>query len=420
MSVIMTQLRATRFWLVLLILPVIASITPQSALAHFSYSDPRIIDVIEGTDGGVVVLMRLPAPLALLPSDWRGSDETRLPPFASQPNGEAVLDAAALSGDGADLRTVLGQSLTLWTGEHRNVPTVTNYQLWHDAERPRFGTVKTAIAVFEGQSGAAPIPYFDATVDVMLSFPDSDLNGPLRLETRLGDSFQVIEKFGTVVKLHRAEGTHTKAVIGPLDLSFPAATTRFGAVRDAALSGAEHIYRGLDHLALIVLIALAADGWRQALGWASAFTVGHIITLAAGLYGFAPSADWFIPLVEIGIALPIVLAGVAIFLRANSALGWVGLFAVGLIHGYGFAASAATALFAGDFDPSLLLAFAAGLELCQFAIYALVLPVILLVDRYMPMTSVSWRRAVALGIALCAVSATLSRLSATSGVFAVA
>lgn len=419
-SVFLTRLRAAQFWLALLIVPVLASITPQSAAAHFSYSDPRIIHVVEGGDDGVVVLMRLPAPLALLPTDWQGQEETRLPPFATRLGGEAVLDADALVQSGAGINTVLGQSLTLWVDGHPIVPTVTDYRFRHDADRPRFGTEKTAFAAFEGQSSPPPIPYFDATVDVMLSFPGSRLNRSMRLESQLGESFQVIDKFGTVVKLHRATGTETKAIIGVLDLSFPAVTTRLSLLCDAALSGAEHIYRGLDHLALIVLIALAANGWRRALGWASAFTAGHILTLAAGLYGIAPSAIWFIPVIELGIALSIVAAGVAIFLKAHDGFGWVGLFVVGLIHGYGFAASAGTALFAGDFDPVLLLAFAVGLELCQFAIYALVLPLIWLVDRYMPMTTISWQRAVALGIAFSAVSATLLRLSAASGAFAVA
>lgn len=415
-----TGLHAAHGWVMALILSLATMIAPQNARAHFSYSDPRIIHVTEGVDGGVEIFMRMPAPLALLPEDWKGSGDTRLPPFAVLTGSGAALDVSAFELTNPEFSTVLERSLTVEMDGETVQPVLRAFRVWHDSDRPRFGTVKTAIAALQSSPEPKPVPYFDATLDIRLALPGINLNRDMRLTSRLGQNFQVIEKFGTVVKFHRSEGTETKAVIGVLDVSFPHLTTRLQILRDAALSGAEHIYRGLDHLALILLIALAATSWKQALGWASAFTVGHIITLAAGLYGVAPSANWFIPVIEIGIAMSIVLAGVAIFLKANSALGWVGLFFVGLIHGYGFAASAATALFAGDFDPAVLLAFAAGLELCQFAIYALVLPVILLFDRYMPITLVCWRRAVALGIALCAVSATLSRLAVVSGAFAVA
>ncbi|SFA84693.1 Hydrogenase/urease accessory protein HupE [Poseidonocella pacifica] len=415
-----TVLHAAHGRVMALMLSLATMIAPQEARAHFSYSDPRIIHVTENADGNVEIFMRMPVPLALLPEDWKGNAETRLPPFAVSTGNSAALDVSALDLTNPELAAVLERSLTVQMDGETLQPVLRAFRVWHDSDRPRFGTAKTAIAALENNSEPKPVPYFDATLDIRLALPGINLNRDMRLTSSLGENFQVIEKFGTVVKFHRSEGTETKAIIGVLDVSFPPVTTRLQTLRNAALSGAEHIYLGLDHLGLILLIALAATGWRQALGWASAFTLGHIITLAAGLYGVAPAASWFIPVIEIGIALSIVLAGVAIFLKANSAIGWVSLFFVGLIHGYGFAASAATALFAGDFDPPVLLAFAAGLELCQFAIYALVLPAILIFDRYMPMTPVSWRRAVALGIALCAVFATLSRLSVVSGAFAVA
>ena len=407
-----------RGWLLAITFLIAAFCAPSVAQGHFSQSDPRIIHIVEQDDGAVAILMRMPAPLALLPDDWQGSAERRRPPFASVVAGSAVLDPATL--DNAGLRETLRRSLNVQSGGRSLAPRVQGYRFRSDDDRPRFGTVKTATAALQSPATDAPLAYFDATLDVILSIPADSLTRDLRLTSGLGENFRILETYGTVVKLHRAGRTETRAVIGVLDVSFPAVTTRAEILRDAALGGAEHIYRGLDHLAIIVLIAVAASGWRQALTWASAFTFGHVVTLAAGLYGIAPSAAWFVPLVELAIVLSIVFAGLAVVLRADRSLGWIGLLIVGLIHGYGFAASASVSLFAGDFDAVVLLAFAAGLELCQFALYALALPLVLMIDRYLPARTMAWRRAAALAIALFAVSSTLPRLTEATAAFAVA
>ncbi|WP_171181509.1 HupE/UreJ family protein [Ruegeria sp. HKCCD8929] len=394
-----------------------------AANAHFSYSDPRIIHIAERDEGGSVVLIRMPAPLALLPDDWQGSAEQRLPPFGADFNGETVLDVSAVTRGDAALRDRLRRAVALWIGGLPADARVDQYRFWTDDARPRFGTRKAALTAFDApyDPGAlAQLPYFDLTLDVMLSVPLASLSNEVRLTSDLGRQFEVIDKFGTVVKLHRGDATETSAAMGVLDLSFPRTRTKAQILFEAALSGAEHIYRGLDHLAMILLIAIAAKGWRQALSWASAFTLGHMVTLAAGLYGIAPAAAWFVPLVELGIALSIIVAGGAVFLRRDYRFAWAGLLLIGLVHGYGFAASASEALFAGPFDPMDLAAFALGLELCQFAIYALALPMILLVDRIMPAMRFGWRRAVALSVAVAACSAVISRLAEVSGTFAIA
>lgn len=408
--------RASAPWLSILIATLLAFLTPHAVRAHFSYSDPRIIHVAE-SGGDLMFLMRLPAPLALLPDDWQGQAETRLPPFASAPGGEVLLDPRGLDLSDPALMDALNRLLTVESDGRPVALDVRAIRVHADDARPRFGTLKTAQAALATPAGTEPVRYFDATLDVLLVAPGG-LGGDIRLATDIGARFEVMERFGTVLKLHRAAGTETHAVLGTVDMHFPATTTRLDRLMQAALSGAEHIYRGPDHLALILLIALASSGWRQALGWASAFTFGHVVTLAAGLYGIAPSAGWFIPLVELGIALSIVVAGLAIFARRSAAFGPVALLIVGLIHGYGFAASASTAMFAGTFDAWMLVAFALGLELCQFALYALLLPIVRLLDRALPDDTSVWRRGLALGVALLALSETWARLELATGAFA--
>lgn len=395
---------------------------PKQVQAHFSYSDPRIIHISQSGPEQALVLIRMPAPLALLPEDWQGQDETRLPPFAIRTGPLILLDPDAVTARQSELMALLNGSVSFWVDGQRIQTRTEAFRFWPDASRPSFGTLKSAKAAFDKPhaADAATLPFFDLTLDVALSLPLDTLNENLRLMSELGENFQVIDKLGTVIKLHRDEATETSAMVGVLDVSFLAVQTRWGALKGSALLGAEHIYLGLDHLAIIALIAITALSWRHAIGLATAFTAGHMITLAAGIYGVAPSADWFIPLVELGIAATIIVGGLAIFLNARAPLGLISLFIIGLIHGYGFAASASEAMFAGDFDPLELIAFAAGLELCQFAIYALILPAILLIDRVAPHFQWFWRRGLALGIALCAISPAIARLTTTTAAFGLA
>jgi len=75
------------------------------------------------------------------------------------------------------------------------------------------------------------------------------------------------------------------------------------------------------------------------------FTIGHSITLSLGFFGFVPSAAWFVPAVETGIALSIIYVAIvavipdfkAGFQQARSERSVVvitGL--IGLLHGLGF------------------------------------------------------------------------------------
>jgi hypothetical protein len=71
------------------------------------------------------------------------------------------------------------------------------------------------------------------------------------------------------------------------------------------------------------------------------FTIGHSITLSLGFYGFVPSAAWFVPAVETGIALSIIYVAVVAMAPGLqqkkgewAVVGVTGL--IGLLHGLGF------------------------------------------------------------------------------------
>ncbi|MEM1079895.1 MAG: HupE/UreJ family protein [Pseudomonadota bacterium] len=371
--------------------------------------------IAETEAGEIVILVRMPAPLALLPSDWQGEAETRLPPFSFREGQEILLDLDATRSEQALFHRMLTDGLSVWLNEQLQEISIGRTQFWPDADRPGFGTLKSALRALDETVAATSLPYFDTTLDVEFILPARGLDAAISLSSQLGATFQVIERFGTVIKLHRDGGTETQALIGVLDAAFPSVQSTWEQLLDIAWIGAEHIYLGFDHLAMILLIAVAAHSWRQALLWASAFTVGHVVTLAAGLYGFAPQTAWFIASVEFLILASILVAGAAIVLKLPHLMSWPTLLTIGLIHGYGFASAASVALFAGEVDALSLLAFAVGLELCQLAVYLAILPLILTLDRFVNSNGFRWRQPVALCLAAAAGVAVFQQLMQATG-----
>lgn len=391
------------------------SLLPDRAVAHFSYADPRIVHIAETEDGEMVILIRMPAPLALLPADWQGAEDRRIPPFARRVDHEIYLDREALIAQEAAFHKTLRDGLSISLDGHRVVPVISRTTVWPDADRPIFSTVKSALKTMDQSPPNSALPYFDVTLDIEILIPGSSLTQTIALTSDLGHNFHVIEQFGTVVKLHRDGGTETRAMMGVLDVSFDSVQSPLDRLITVAWIGAGHIYLGLDHLAMIMLIAIAATGWRQALMWASAFTVGHVLTLAAGLYGYAPQAGWFIPAIELLIVLSIVVAGIGVVLKRSHVLNWPVLFTIGLIHGYGFASAASVALFSGEVNAMVLLAFTVGLELCQLAVYLLILPVICGLDRALSDDGFTWRRPVAFFLAAAAGLSVVQQIAQVSG-----
>ena len=74
--------------------------------------------------------------------------------------------------------------------------------------------------------------------------------------------------------------------------------------------GVIHILEGLDHVLFVICLVLGAMRLKPLLWRVTGFTIGHSITLSLGFYGFVPSAAWFVPAVETGIALSIIYVAV--------------------------------------------------------------------------------------------------------------
>lgn len=151
--------------------------------------------------------------------------------------------------------------------------------------------------------------------------------------------------------------------------------------------GFSHIsdLEGYDHI--LFIIALCAiyrlREWRSVALLATAFTIGHSITLALAVLGVIPvNAAWIEFLIPVTIALTAIY-NVAAHQQAKSNRVWdrtmkanYGFAALfGLVHGMGFSNFLRSSLMPGQEDQLVtqLFAFNLGVELGQLAIVAVVL-----------------------------------------------
>jgi hypothetical protein len=141
--------------------------------------------------------------------------------------------------------------------------------------------------------------------------------------------------------------------------------------------GFEHILSGIDHLLFIFCLVIPFRKIRPLVAIITSFTVAHSITLIASAAGFAPSALWFPPLIEVLIAASIVYMALENIVGAKLERRWLIAFGFGLVHGFGFSFALRESLqFAGTHLATSLVSFNIGVELGQLLVLALAIPVL--------------------------------------------
>ncbi|WP_026942312.1 HupE/UreJ family protein [Hellea balneolensis] len=150
--------------------------------------------------------------------------------------------------------------------------------------------------------------------------------------------------------------------------------------------GVEHIIYGWDHLLFVIGLTLLVAR-RQILGVATAFTLAHSLTLVMAALGLIN-----IPIrpVEILIAASIVLLGIEIIRKqkGHKSLAterpYLISFAIGLIHGCGFASALSEIGLPKGTELLALLLFNLGVELGQFAVVGLTIIALMAVAKFGP------------------------------------
>ena len=152
--------------------------------------------------------------------------------------------------------------------------------------------------------------------------------------------------------------------------------------------GFDHLLdlNGYDHiLYLVTLCAIySIKDWKKVLFLATAFTIGHSITLALNAYNIVSiSSTWIETLIPITIILTAIynltLQSQA---TSKSSLGYVLAIGFGLIHGMGISNFLKTMMSPGESLITPLLGFNIGVELAQIVVVILSLIIsYLLVDK---------------------------------------
>ena len=136
-----------------------------------------------------------------------------------------------------------------------------------------------------------------------------------------------------------------------------------------------HILDGIDHLLFILCLVIPFRRIRPLVAIVTSFTVAHSITLIASSMGFAPSALWFPPLIEVLIAISIVYMAFENIVGPKLERRWLIAFGFGLVHGFGFSFALRESMqFAGTHLATSLLSFNLGVELGQILVLLALVP----------------------------------------------
>ncbi|OED42939.1 hypothetical protein AB833_04825 [Chromatiales bacterium (ex Bugula neritina AB1)] len=389
----------------MLLLLLLCVTTPVSA--HFKLNLNIRIMHIEHVDNGVDVFLRLPMPYLVADRVGAGqTDGSRLPaPFTSNKivDGELMhyVDFSALTTDPLGLGEIARQGHTIETSGQQLKAEVKAVSLFTGLSQPPFSTLEEAKRAFAKHTTQRiePAPFVgDVVVDVLLQYRGVDAVSNYQISSDLNprlpgqdDTANLIVDYAEIPpKIFRIKGL----IDQPVEIS----NSSWAAASTFVVEGVHHILSGYDHLLFVVCLVLGAAALPVLIWRVSGFTIGHMLTLTLGFFGYAPDFPWFVPLVETGIAISIVIAAVyAIGSTTAHGKGVVITVLIGMLHGLGFSFVLREIL--GVSSPNLwvsLLSFNVGVELGQLAVVVMLWPLLYLIGRNFPAVVVPVKWVIAL------------------------
>ncbi len=231
-----------------------------------------------------------------------------------------------------------------------------------------------------GLPSTTELAWQQAMIDVLFEYPISSDSSRFSINpalARLGVRTNTILRFIPAGGAERAFEYSGDPGLVHLDPRWSQALWRFIQL------GFAHILDGIDHLLFIVCLVIPFRRIRPLIAIITSFTVAHSITLFASALGFAPSALWFPPLIEVLIALSIVYMAFENIVGPKLERRWLIAFAFGLVHGFGFSFALRESLqFAGTHLVTSLLGFNIGVELGQLACLLVAIPLLNALFKY--------------------------------------
>lgn len=411
------MLRAWRNTLLLAVL-FATVVFPPKLSAHFKLNlNIRIIHV-EHVEDGLDVYLRLPMPYVV--ANLLGpeqADGTRQPaPFTTNRHidGELMhyLDIPALQQDAAPLGQLVSEGHAIHKDDITIPSLVVATRVYEGKTQPPFSTLEEAKRAFARPHTwptTDPPPFVgDTVVDVILAYRTTTPVGSYAISSSLNPQLPGQQETANLILDYSGADQRIYRVNGLLDTPQQViAKSAWAAARTFIEEGIRHILSGYDHLLFVAClvigaVTLASLAWRI-----TGFTVGHSITLSLGYFGFVPGGEWFIPLVETGIAVSIIYAALVALSGGTSAGShqrrnqlW-STTAIGLLHGlgFGFVLQEILGLSSANIWVSLL-SFNVGVEIGQLGVVLLIWPLMALLLR----TSPPWHNGVKWVIAVPAIA----------------
>ena len=395
-------------WTVCCLFAVLWLAAPQTA-AHFLLNlNVRIFHVEHRADG-VDLLVRTPMPY--LVADKVGPDSGQgLPepaPFTTNriEQGQLVhyIDWAQVREDALGLGAILATSLSV-TANDRVLPIeAVAVRIHRVASEPGFATLEEAQAVFAVPFEATveeSLYAGDAVVDVHLRIPAAEALGQFQIASDLNPDLPDQDQTANVLLNHWPGNSQVFRARGLMTEPIEVSRSRLAAFRTFVVEGIRHILEGLDHVLFVVCLVAGATGLAGLLWRITGFTLGHSITLALGMFGFVPSGAWFVPAIELIIALTILYAAILVFRASSRTSGNLTIFSItgliGLIHGLGFSFVLQHILKVTSPDIwQSLLAFNIGIEVGQLLLVLVIGAVILIAGKIGPAAERIVRRTLA-------------------------
>ena len=319
---------------------------------------------IEGSEAHVVVR----APLFLFQS-------VRFPVRNIEldvPNSGAALDRAA---------TAIAKSVVLLEDGRALTPATSRARLSLPSDRS-FETYEAAAAHVAERMPADTQIYIDqGYVDAHFVYPIASPNAVFSVTTsaarELGDYVKV------AIRYMPASGDERAMVITSRSGVVALNPTWWGAAAGFVGLGIGHILTGIDHLLFLLCLLIPLRSWRPMVAIVTTFTIAHSFTLIGSAFGLAPAGAWFPPFVESAIAASIVYMALENIMGADLKRRLVVTGMFGLVHGFGFSYGLQESLqFAGTHLLVSLFAFNVGIEIGQLAALAVMLPLLIVVRRY--------------------------------------
>ena len=383
------------------LLLLVLSIFVTNASAHFKLNlNVRIIHVEHKADG-LEIYMRLPMPY--LVADLLGDvDSNGLPnpaPYTTNRMEQGKIahyvDTQAINSSLYEMKRLIQKGLNISVNEEVGALEVDKVYFYKNGTQSDFSTLQEAKASFEKSNDLAlfnhEVYVGDTTVDVFLRYKSSSsinaYNISYTLDPRLPDQDEtaniILDYSPSGVQVFRERGL----MLEPVQIT----NSLLDAMITFIKEGVKHILDGSDHVLFVICLVLGSLSVTRLLWRVTGFTVGHSVTLSLGFFGFVPSAAWFIPAVETGIALSIVYIAiiallpdfVSSFKREKSEVSVVVITAlIGMLHGLGFSFVLQHILNVSS--PNIwqsLLAFNIGVEVGQLIIVVLTFILLYLVAK---------------------------------------